>query len=82
MPWLTKCQVEHYRGWTYVTLLDEADNDYSYVAKPGILTHEQLQSPKSGDPLLGVSYPTRAEAISAAKAEIDAEVSKELVVRG
>jgi hypothetical protein len=78
MPWLTKFQVEQYRGWTYVTLLDEADNDYSWVAKPGILTHEQLQSPASGDPLLGVSHATRAEAISAAKAEIDAE----LAVRG
>jgi hypothetical protein len=77
-PWLSQFVVAYYRGWTYVTLLDEVDNDYSWVAKPGIHTHEELQTPEAGNPRLGTDYVTRAEAEAAARATIDSEVGDQL----
>jgi hypothetical protein len=68
-------QLEIYRGFTVVTSLDRADNDYGFFAKKGefrSLFDFVVHQPRfKGEDCLGVSLPTREEALRQARAEID-----------
>jgi hypothetical protein len=64
-------ELEHYAGYTLVTLRDKTDDDFAFVFKKGKLTHKELQSTESGEPTFGLNYATRELARADAMQEID-----------
>ena len=62
--------IEHHRGWTFVTLFDRVDHDWSWCAKPGIYNdHDSFEKSAwiEGKATCGTGCKSRDAARAAAK---------------